>query len=206
MPLFQTWFDEAHARQITPNPNAMTLATVDPDGAPSARIVLCKSFDESAARFTFHTNRQSRKGVALSHDPRVALAFHWDALERQVRIEGVTTLADDAESDAYFRTRGTENKLGAWASQQSQPLGSREELLGRVAEVMTRFGVNLDNFRTAEIPRPPHWGGVHVWAQRIELWVGGPGRVHDRAEWRRALTRDGARYVGSEWSATRLQP
>ena len=206
MPLFKAWFDDAHARAIQPNPNAMTLATIDPDGAPSARIVLCKSLDESAGRFTFHTNRLSRKGRALQHDSRVALVFHWDALERQARIEGLTTLADDAESDAYFKTRGTENKLGAWASQQSEPLASREELLRRIADVMTRFGVNLDNFRTADIPRPPHWGGVHVWAQRVELWVGGPGRVHDRAEWTRSLTRDGDRYIGAPWTATRLQP
>lgn len=205
-PLFRAWFDEAHAKSIQPNPNAMTLATVDPDGQPSARTVLCKGIDEDQGRVTFYTNRESRKGRALEHEPRVALLFHWDSFNRQVRIEGRVTHTSDAESDAYFKSRRLESRLGAWASDQSRPIGSRDELLAKVAEVMARFGVNLDNLETAEIPRPPHWGGYHVWAHRIELWVGGPGRVHDRARWERDLVATDDGYRGGDWRVTRLQP
>lgn len=206
MPLFRTWFDEAHAKRIQPNPNAMALATIDPDGQPSVRTVLCKDIDEPAGRVTFYTNRRSRKGKALEREPRVALLFHWDAFDRQVRIEGRVTPTTDAQSDAYFKSRRIESRLGAWASDQSEPIGSREELLAKVADVMSRFGVNLDNLETTDIPRPPHWGGYHVWAHRIELWVGGPGRVHDRARWERELTARADRYIGGPWSVTRLQP
>lgn len=205
-PLLSAWIDEARDRRIQPNPGSMTLSTVDPDGRPSARVVLCKGLDAAAGRVTFYTNYSSRKGVAIAHEPRVALTMHWDALNRQVRIEGRATTATDAQSDAYFRTRSVESRLGAWASRQSEPLESREALIARVAETMARFDVNLDNLEDAEIPRPPFWGGYHVWAERVELWVGGPGRIHDRARWTRTLTPAGDGFTAGGWSATRLYP
>ncbi len=206
MPLFHAWLDEAFAQRIQPNPNAMTLATVDADGQPSARTVLCKGIDESLGRVTFYTNRQSRKGMALKHEPRVALLFHWDAFDRQVRIEGRVTQTTDQESDAYFQSRRIESRLGAWASDQSKPIASRDELLSKVVDAMARFKVSLDDMEAEEIPRPPHWGGYHVWANRVELWVGGPGRVHDRARWERTLNTSGDGFSGGPWSVTRLQP
>lgn len=206
MPIFGAWFAEAREKAVQPNPDAMTLATVDADGSPAARIVLCKSIDESLGSVTFFTNRSSPKGQALAAEPRVALVFHWDGLDRQVRIEGVATPTPDAVSDAYFQSRRTESKLGSWASDQSEPIASRDEILAKVAAVMGRFGVTLDNFETADIPRPDHWGGYEVRATTIELWISGPGRVHDRARWERTLTPTAQGVNASEWGMTRLQP
>jgi len=200
------WVEAATARKVQPNPNAMTLATVDPDGRISARIVLCKGIDVAAGHFTFHTNRRSRKGIALGANPRAALVFHWDALDRQIRIEGPVTFTTDAESDAYFATRRAASRIGAWASDQSQPIASRDALLEKVAETVMRFGVDLDNPEAVQIPRPPHWGGYRVWAESVELWAGSDVRVHDRARWVRTLTRNGDGFEGGPWSATRLQP
>lgn len=210
MAMVRAWLDDAMRLSDLPNPNAMALATVDADGRPSARMVLCKGLDIERGRFTFYTNWQSPKGKAIEHEPRVALLFHFDAQGRQVRVEGPATLASADESDAYFQTRSTESKLAAWASEQSQPIGSRDELLARVVEMMARFDVNFDNLDDAPIPRPPFWGGYHVWAERIELWVGGPGRIHDRGLWRKKLeagdrSPEGG-FVGGAWESTRLQP
>jgi pyridoxamine 5'-phosphate oxidase len=211
--LFQAWFDEAHARKIQPNPNGMSLATIDADGTPSSRIVLCKTIDASRGFIVFHTNYRGRKGRALEANPRAGVCFHWDVLDRQVRIEGPVTRSPAAESDAYFKTRPLERQLGAWASDQSEPIESREALLDKAAGVMAMFCADpdLEPGAIPEIPRPPHWGGFRLWAARVEFWMGGTGRLHDRAEWRRELAGgavDGvAGYVGAgAWRATRLQP
>lgn len=206
MPMFKAWFDEAHARKAQPNPNAMALATIDPDGRPSLRIVLCKDIDISRGSITFYTNRTSRKGVALETHPRAAVVFHWDVFDRQVRIEGPVTHTTDAESDAYFASRSVASRIGAWASDQSRPIASRGELLAKVASAVARHGVNLANPFSTGVPRPAHWGGYRIWAESVELWMGSNVRVHDRARWTRTLTRAGDGYTGSAWSATRLQP
>jgi pyridoxamine 5'-phosphate oxidase len=213
MELFTQWFDEAHARRVQPNPNAFTLATVDADGTPSARVVLCKGIDAAAGYIVFHTNYNGRKGRALAANPRAGVCFHWDALDRQVRIEGPVTRSPEAESDAYFLTRPWLRRVGAWTSQQSEPVASRAALVEQLEATMRRFGIDPSNppppDSTIEIPRPPHWGGVRIWARRVELWVGGSGRLHDRAAWVRELRPDGsgAGYVQDGlWSATRLQP
>ena len=209
-PTVKAWLDLAYARKAQPNPNAMTLATVDPDGRPSARIVLLKGLDVDRGVVTFYTNRNSRKGKALAAHPRAALIVHWDALDRQIRIEGAVTLASDAESDAYYGSRHPASRIGAWASDQSEPIASRDELLMKVAETMEKLGVGFDNAERIgpnDIPRPPHWGGYRVWADSVELWLGNSARIHDRARWTRTLTDDGAEgFKTSEWSATRLQP
>ncbi|MBL8765197.1 MAG: pyridoxamine 5'-phosphate oxidase [Phycisphaerae bacterium] len=214
LPLFRAWFDDAHTRNIQPNPNAMTLATADASGRPSARIVLCKAMDTTRGYLVFHTNRLGRKGIELGQNPHAAAVFHWDALDRQVRFEGPVTLAPDSESDAYFSTRPLISRVGAWTSEQSRPIGSREELENKARAVLARFGLRADedwNVRgDARIPRPPHWGGYRLWARRVELWVGGSGRLHDRASWERELqptTADGAPgFAGGAWRSTRLQP
>lgn len=208
--VFKTWWDEAHAGRVQPNPHAMCLATVDADGRPSARMVLCKGMDLDASKggyLVFYTNRQSRKGEALAKNPRAALLFHWDDLDRQVRIEGRTVWSPDAESDRYFRSRPLESRIGAWASDQSRPIGSRTDLIIKVADAMQRLGVALDD-ESQELPRPAHWGGYRLWVESMELWVGGPGRVHDRARWTRTLTPagGGTGFVPGPFSATRLQP
>jgi pyridoxamine 5'-phosphate oxidase len=197
---FTTWFEQARnscAQIGLPNPHAMTLATVDADGRPSARIVLLKEIDQrDGGGIVFYTNRESRKGAALAVNPRAALLFHWDALDRQVRIEGPVTLISDAESDAYFATRPLDSQLGAWASRQSQPLESREVLEIAVAEVMDRFAGAIN--AGGKIARPPHWGGYRVSIESIEFWQGHPFRLHDRVVYSRQ--RDGA------WSTKRLFP
>jgi len=206
-PTFRAWFDDAQRRRATPNPNAMALATADESGAPSVRIVLCKTVEPEA--IVFYTNRRSRKGRELRARPRAAAVFHWDEAERQVRIEGPVSLVEDELSDRYFAGRTLVSRIGACASHQSEPIGSREELLDRVVRTMERLEVtpkDLLDGRDRPIERPAHWGGYRLHAERVELWLGGAGRVHDRAVWSRpvALGRDGPRL--GEWTATRLQP
>ena len=210
-PLFRSWFDEAHAKKVTPNPNAFPLACLDESGTLTARIVLCKKILDDGA-IVFHTNYESRKGKGLAKHPRAAAVFHWDGLEKQVRIEGPVVRSPAQESDDYFKTRGWENRLGAWSSNQSQPIDSRDALLMQVMGAMDKLNLSLkdvmDNGDAVNIPRPPHWGGSRLWAERVELWLGGPGRVHDRAVWTRSLKPSAreASFEPGSWAATRLQP
>ncbi|MGO4325572.1 pyridoxamine 5'-phosphate oxidase [Cupriavidus sp. 2TAF22] len=184
---FQRWFDEAtHAK--LPEPNAMTLATVDAGGQPSARIVLLKGMD--ARGFTFFTNYESRKGLDMAANPRAALLFHWVQLERQVRVEGVVEKVDESESDAYYASRPLGSRLGAWASEQSREVADRAVLEQREADFRAKFGDNP--------PRPAHWGGYRLAPTRIEFWQGRPSRLHDRIAYR--LQADGA------WQIARLSP
>lgn len=208
--LFREWWNEAHTKRVQRNPNAMTLATVDGAGRPQARIVLLKQFDAEAGRVVFYTNRESDKGRALAVNPRAAAVIHWDQLDLQVRIEGPVTESPEAESDAYFDSRALEKKLGAWGSRQSRPLADRDELISQVASAALELGVQIDD-EQAKVPRPAHWGGYRLWAERVELWCAGVGRVHDRAVWWRGLRAgevDGVSgYVqAGAWSATRLNP
>lgn len=198
MPLFAQWFDGAREAKAQPNPDSMALATVGADGRPSVRIVLCKKLVVQPGYTVFFTNYQSRKGSELAAFPRAAAVFHWDAHGRQVRIEGPVVRSPDEESDEYFASRALDSRIGAWASQQSQPLDSRTTLLKRVAVEAARFG--------PQVPRPPHWGGYRLWPESVELWIEGPFRVHDRARWTRSLEPEGAGYAPGPWSASRLYP
>jgi pyridoxamine 5'-phosphate oxidase len=201
--ILKSWFDEAHERDVTRNPNAMALATVDPDGHPSVRMVLCKGIDTSAGTLTFFTNYRSRKAVAIESAGRAAALFHWDALERQVRVEGAVVRSPAAESDAYFASRPWESRVGAWASNQSQPIASREALLEQAAGRILELRIDIAAAMRGEpvtIPRPAHWGGYRLVAERVELWLGGTGRLHDRAAWERDAGTTGP------WRAVRLQP
>jgi pyridoxamine 5'-phosphate oxidase len=206
LPSFHTWFSEARAKRVQPNPDAMVLATVDAGGRPSARVVLCKRLDPQAGYIVFFTNYASRKGRELSGSGRAAAVLHWDTLQRQVRIEGPVIRSPPEESDEYFASRALDSRLGAWASAQSEPLASRAELVARVREVAHRFGV-VPGATDGHIPRPPHWGGFRLWVERIELWNEGAHRVHDRAAWSRTLQqRDEYSFEAGKWSATRLNP
>ena len=192
---FGSWFGEA--RQKEPNdPNAMTLATVDDDGTPSARMVLLKDFGSRG--FVFYTNYASRKGQALHDNPAAALLFHWKSLRRQVRIEGDVVPVDPADADAYFASRARGSRIGAWASLQSQPLDSRETLKQRVAELEQQYGTQDD------IPRPPHWSGFRVVPRRIEFWEDMPFRLHNRM----VFTADPSVTEGpvKGWRTERLYP
>jgi pyridoxamine 5'-phosphate oxidase len=174
--LFGPWLDDAVASGL-PEPTAMVLATVSPDGWPQARTVLLKGYDEEGLRF--FTNTASDKGRALAATPRAALVFPWHALGRQVRVTGDVATVPPEEVVAYFATRPRDSQLGAWASPQSTVLASRAELDARLAEVTARFPAG------APIPVPPGWGGYRVVPHTWEFWVGRAGRLHDRVRYRR---------------------
>lgn len=203
--IFASWFAEARARAVQPNPDAMVLATIGAELRPAARVVLCKRIDPAGC-IVFFTNYESRKGQELAAQPRAAAVMHWDALHRQVRIEGPVVRSPSTESDEYFASRALASRVGAWASRQSQPLASPAALAQEVQRVAQRFGVD-PLAASGDIPRPPHWGGFRLWIERLELWVEGPGRIHDRAVWTRDLTvTDEFTFSGGAWRATRLNP
>jgi pyridoxamine 5'-phosphate oxidase len=182
------WLAEAEASE--PNdPNAIALATVDADGLPNVRMVLLKDIEDDA--FVFYTNYESAKGQELAGQPRAAFVMHWKSLRRQVRVRGTVTREDGPQADAYYASRALKSRIGAWASDQSRPLSSREALMAEVARQGLKHGLNP--------PRPPHWGGFRITPLEIELWADGDFRLHDRFR----FTRTGA---GGDWCATRLAP
>jgi pyridoxamine 5'-phosphate oxidase len=186
--LFAAWF--AEARRAEPvNPDAMTLATIDPDGMPNARMVLLKGFDERG--FVFYTNTDSIKGHELAAAPKAALTFYWKSLQRQVRLRGAVEPVSTAEADAYFATRSRMAQIGAWASKQSSALESRLAFEKAVALYTAKFGIGT-------VPRPPHWSGYRVMPQEIEFWQERPFRLHDRIVFKR--------ISAGAWQKTRLYP
>jgi len=185
--LFAQWFE--HARAHEPNdPDAMALATVDADGLPDVRTVLCRGMGPEG--LVFYTNHESAKGRQLTAHPRAAGLFHWKSLRRQARFRGGVSPVDAATSDAYFRARPRLSQIGAWASEQSRPLDARATLEARVEEFSHRFG-------EAPVPRPPHWGGFRLVPDEIELWADGAFRLHDRVRFTRS---------GDGWTRRRLYP
>lgn len=188
----QIWLDQAFADGRHPEPTAMTLATVDPDGRPSARVVLLKGLD--ARGLAFYTNYESRKGQALAHEPRAALAFYWPHLERQVRIEGRVSRMSQADSEAYFARRPRGSRLGAWASPQSDVLPDRAALEAHQQAVEERFADAGD-----AVPLPPFWGGYRLLPDRMEFWQGRTNRLHDRLRYRRDAD-------DAPWTIERLAP
>lgn len=184
---FRNWLQAALDSGV-PEPNAMTLATVGADGRPSTRVVLIKGFDERG--FVWYTNYDSRKGRELAGNPYAALQFHWVELERVVRIEGKVEKTSVEESDAYYASRPLDSRLGAWASPQSQVIGSRAVLVANAAKAGLQHGLNP--------ARPPHWGGFRLVPDRFEFWQGRKSRLHDRLCYR--LQADG------QWLRERLAP
>jgi pyridoxamine 5'-phosphate oxidase len=214
LPLAATWLRQAWDEQVQPNPDAMVLATVGDAGRVSARVVLCKELVPDPGYLLFYTNYESRKGRELAANPRAAAVFHWDSLHRQLRIEGTVVRSPASESDDYFASRPWRSRLGAWASRQTEAIGSRQALVAQLKEAAARFGAPDPLTAPADdeepefhLPRPPHWGGLRLWIDAVELWVEGEHRLHDRARWTRELTAgpDGA-FRRGPWHHARLQP
>lgn len=213
MTLTSAWLEEARRRQVQPNPNSMVLATVDANGLPDARVVLCNQIEAQPGCLVFYTNYASAKAQELAAHPVATAVLHWDALRRQVRLRGRITRTSAAQSDAYFAARPWQSRLGAWASQQSEPLASRQALEQAVTAVAQRFGAPSPLTSADDAPdpgvliaRPPHWGGYRLWIESVELWSEGAARLHDRARWTRSLTPTPGGFSAGTWSTTRLQP
>jgi pyridoxamine 5'-phosphate oxidase len=187
MALFSAWFEQALETGV-PEPNAMTLATISPEGLPDARIVLLKGVEDESV--VFYTNYESQKGLDLAANPVATCVFWWAELERQVRISGEVQKVSEEESTEYFLSRPRESRIGAWTSDQSRPVQNRDELQKRFEELQERFDGQ-------EIPKPDYWGGYALQISRIEFWQGRPGRLHDRIEYRKS---------GSGWTRRRLAP
>jgi pyridoxamine 5'-phosphate oxidase len=185
--VFEAWQRSAVEKGLAA-PDAFALATATPDGHPSVRTVLYKGMRNGAVRLV--TNYESRKGRELSQNPHAALMFYWPGLDRQVRMEGRVERASADESDEYFASRDRESQIGAWASQQSRPIGSRADLEAELARVRERF-------QGRPVPRPPHWGVLHFVPARVELWCAGAHRLHDRFSYERH---------GDGWRVERLMP
>jgi pyridoxamine 5'-phosphate oxidase len=184
---FGRWMDEAIAAEA-PEPTAMCLSTASNEGRPSSRMVLLKGFDSDG--FVFYTNYNSHKGRELSDNPYAALTFFWPELERQIRITGRTSKVSEEESEEYFQSRPYTSRLGAWASDQSEPIESKSVLVTRAAKLAIKYAAG-------SVPRPPHWGGYRVVPDSIEFWQGRPSRLHDRIIYE---------LVDYDWKISRLSP
>ncbi|MFU8865668.1 MAG: pyridoxamine 5'-phosphate oxidase [Rhodobacterales bacterium] len=182
------WLSEAEAAEIN-DANAIALSTVDPTGLPNVRMVLLKEIEADA--FVFYTNYESAKARELDSAGKAAFVVHWKSLRRQIRVRGLISKEDGPKADAYYKSRSLKSRLGAWASRQSQPLGSRAELMAEVAKITATKGTNP--------PRPAYWGGYRLDPVEIEFWADGAFRLHDRFVWRRASKLD-------EWQVVRLNP
>ena len=198
MEQFERWFAEVVASGID-EPNAMVVSTVDAEGRPSARTVLMKGYDERG--FVFYTNYGSRKAGELDANPAVALLFPWHPLARQVTVRGRAERVGREETAAYFRSRPYGSRLGAWASEQSRPLGSREELERRYADLAAR---HPDRGGAEDVPVPPFWGGYRITPSSVEFWQGRENRLHDRLRYDREAT--AAVTAAADWRIQRLQP
>ncbi|MBY6200083.1 pyridoxamine 5'-phosphate oxidase [Maritalea mobilis] len=191
--LAQDWLAEAEKSEIN-DPNAIALATVDPDGLPNVRMVLLKEIEAPGGgdgAFVFYTNYDSAKGQELAASGKAAFVMHWKSLRRQIRVRGTVERENGAQADAYYASRSLKSRLGAWASKQSQPLSGRAALMAEVAKVTAQQGTNPS--------RPPFWGGFRIQPVEIEFWADGPFRLHDRFRWRREA-------AGASWEVTRLNP
>lgn len=208
------WLKEAEAAAVQRNPNSMTIVSVGKDGQPSARVVLCKQVVPEPGFLVFYTNYNSRKGRELTANPKAAALFHWDALGRQIRLEGVVVPSPADESDEYFASRHWGSQLGAWGSDQSATIPSKDALVAQIQQRGADLGLSLTAGTqelaagsATHIDRPPHWGGFRLWVTNVELWLEGADRIHDRGRWTREIIRSSENhFTTTRWTSTRLQP
>ena len=211
LPVLREWLDASAGLTDRPNPHSFVLSTTDASGRADARVVLLKHYDGDRGFLVFYTNYLSAKGRQLATRPEASALFHWDRLGVQARVRGPAVMSPASESDAYFATRSWESQLAAWASDQSKPVSSRDDLEARMNEAAARFGGDGRDWGSGEPPRainrPPHWGGYRLWVREVELWMQGGARLHDRICWSRDLEAAGSgEFAPGSWSATRLQP
>ena len=221
--VIREWLDEAINKDVQRYPNAMTLATADSFGQPSARVVLLKDLSVTQGFAVFHTHYGSRKGIELADNTLAAAVMHWDKLGKQVRFEGPTVRSPDKESDVYFATRSWGSQLNAWVSEQSQPLSDPSDLLQRAREKARQLDLPdpaesfaLDSEKSKQklsecfrnpLDRPSFWGGYRLWFTAVELWMEGSDRFHDRVRYKRTLTPlDAHTFQAGPWNSQRLQP
>jgi pyridoxamine 5'-phosphate oxidase len=207
--LLQSWFSEAMELELQPNPDTMAIATSNSQGLPNVRMVLCKEINTEEGYVVFYTNYNSVKSMEIKENPKCSALFHWDKLGYQIRIRGEILQSPDEENDAYFASRHLGSQVGAWASNQSNPVVDRQALDDQFRKILDRFNLTNESITWNEkkIPRPPHWGGYRLWIEEIEFWLNQKDRLHDRLHFRRALT------ISSEgieteknWTVKRLQP
>jgi len=207
--LLQSWFNEAMELDLQPNPDTMAIATSNSQGLPNVRMVLCKEINTEEGYVVFYTNYNSVKSMEMKENPKCSALFHWDKLGYQIRIRGEILQSPDEENDAYFASRHLGSQVGAWASNQSNPVVDRQALDDQYRKILDRFNLTNESITRNEkkIPRPPHWGGYRLWIEEIEFWLNQKDRLHDRLHFRRALT------ISSEgieteknWTVKRLQP
>ena len=207
--LLQSWLNEAIESDLQPNPDTMAIATADSEGVPNVRMVLCKEINAKKGYVVFYTNYNSVKSIEIKENPKSSALFHWDKLGYQIRIRGEILQSPDEENDTYFASRHLGSQVGAWASNQSNPVEDRQALDDQFRKILDRFNLTSESITRNEqkIPRPPHWGGYRLWIEEIEFWLNQKDRLHDRLHFRRALTiiNEGIE-TEKNWTVKRLQP
>ena len=207
--LLQSWLNEAMELDLQPNPDTMAIATSNSQGLPNVRMVLCKEINTEEGYVVFYTNYNSVKSLEIKENPKCSALFHWDKLGYQIRIRGEILQSPDEENDAYFASRHLGSQVGAWASNQSNPVEDREALDDQFKKILDRFNLTSESITQNEqkIPRPPNWGGYRLWIEEIEFWLNQKDRLHDRLHFRRALniSSEGIE-TEKKWTVKRLQP
>ena len=207
--LLQSWLNEAMELDLQPNPDTMAIATSNSQGLPNVRMVLCKEINTEQGYVVFYTNYNSVKSLEIKENPKCSALFHWDKLGYQIRIRGKILKSPDEENDTYFASRHLGSQVGAWASNQSNPVEDREALDDQFKKILDRFNLTSESITRNEqkIPRPPHWGGYRLWIEEIEFWLNQKDRLHDRLHFRRALTISSEGIeTEKKWTVKRLQP
>jgi len=207
--LLQSWLNEAVELDLQPNPDTMAIATSNSQGLPNVRMVLCKEINTEEGYVVFYTNYNSVKSMEIKENPKCSALFHWDKLGYQIRIRGEILQSPDEENDAYFASRHLGSQVGAWASNQSDPVVDRQALDDQFRKILDRFNLTNESITRNEqkIPRPPHWGGYRLWVEEIEFWLNQKDRLHDRLHFRRALTISSEGIeTEKKWAVKRLQP
>ena len=207
--LLQSWLNEAMELDLQPNPDTMAIATSNSQGLPNVRMVLCKEINTEEGYVVFYTNYNSVKSLEIKENPKCSALFHWDKLGYQFRIRGEILQSPDEENDTYFASRHLGSQVGAWASNQSNPVEDREALDDQFKKILDRFNLTSESITRNEqkIPRPPNWGGYRLWIEEIEFWLNQKDRLHDRLHFRRALniSSEGIE-TEKKWTVKRLQP